>query len=163
MDEKKLLCRESVYGDVFMWDDPAWNYFCLPKVTRLKGNWTSLVSRWVPNDNVPTFSHWIMDALPRLALLSEFPSDTKILVPARLAGYQKETLKLLGLLDRCRHTPENHLLLENYYFSPPTAQIACYNPYAVQFLRQTFLPLADSSVPRAQTIHHCPQGKNAGD
>jgi capsular polysaccharide biosynthesis protein len=104
-----------------------------------------VVSRWTPNTGVPTFSHWILDALPRLALLKEFPSDTKILVPAALADYQKETLKLLGLLDRVRYTPERHLVVENYYFSAPTAMISTYNPYGVNWLRSAFLPKADKS------------------
>ena len=145
LDEKKRICRESVYGDMCLEDDPAWRYAILPKPVFLSGNWTSLVSRWVPNTGVPTFSHWIQDALPRLALLKEFPPDTKILVPSALAGYQKETLKLLGLLDRVRHTPEKHVVVENYFFSSPVAMIANYNPYAVNWLRSAFLPLADQS------------------
>lgn len=143
MDDKKRICREAVYGDLCLEDDPAWRYVWLPKAVTLKGNWTSLISRWGPNDSVPPFTHWILDALPRLAMLAEFPADTGILVPARLAGYQKETLSLLGLLDRCRYTSEQHLLVENYYFASPTAIIDGYNPYGVNFLREKFLPKAD--------------------
>jgi capsular polysaccharide biosynthesis protein len=143
MDDRKQICREAVYGDICVKDDPAWNYFLLPKPLWLEGNWTSLVSRWTPNDVVPPFTHWILDALPRLAMLSEFPSDTRILVPGRLAGYQKETLALLGLTERCRHTPERHIVVENYYFASPTAMIDCYNPFGVNFLRSQFLPKAD--------------------
>lgn len=145
LDDKKRICRESVYGDMCLVDDPAWRYAVLPKPVTLAGNWTSLVSRWVPNTGVPTFSHWLQDALPRLALLKEFPADTKILVPPVLAGYQKEILKLLGLLDRVRYTPEPHVIVENYYFSSPTAMIANYNPYAVNWLRSAFLPHADKT------------------
>ena len=145
LDEKKRLCREAVYGDICLEDDPAWRYWSLPRPVTLAGNWTSVVSRWTPNTGVPTFSHWVLDALPRLALLKEFPADTKILVPSALAGYQKETLKLLGLLDRVRHTPEPHVIVENYYFSAPTAMISTYSPYGVNWLRSAFLPLADKS------------------
>ena len=145
LDEKKRICREAVYGDMCLEDDPAWRYWTLPKPVMLAGNWTSLVSRWTPNTGVPTFSHWILDALPRLALLKEFPPDTKILVPSALAGYQMETLKLLGLFERVRHTPEPHIIVENYYFSAPTAMISTYSPYGVNSLRSAFLPLADKS------------------
>ncbi len=145
LDERKRLCREAVYGDICVEDDPAWRYAILPKPVSLSGNWTSIVSRWCPNEGAPPFSHWIQDALPRLALLKEFPPDTKILVQSALAGYQKETLKLLGLLERVRYTQEKHLIVENYYFSSPTAMIAAYNPYAVDWLRSAFLPLADKS------------------
>ena len=155
LDDKKRLSRESGYGDMCVEDDPAWRYWTLPKPVYLTGHWTSLVSRWCPNGGVPLFTHWILDALPRLALLAEFPPDTKILVPGRLAGYQKESLKLLGLLDRVRYTPERHLVLENYYFAAPTAMIDCYNPFGVNFLRQKFLPLADQSYsgPKKFLIH----------
>ena len=158
LDERKRLCRESVYGDVCLEDDPAWRYLALPKPIFLSGNWTSLVSRWCPNSramNFNTFTHWILDALPRLAMLKEFPPDTRILVPSRLAGYQKETLAMLGLTDRVRLTPERHMMLENYFFTSPTAMIDCYNPFGVKFLREKFLPLADQSYsgPKKFLIH----------
>ena len=145
LDNQKRICREAAYSDFCVEADPAWRYVRLPNPVSLKGNWTSVVSHWVPNHGVPPFSHWIMDALPRLALLKEFPPDTGILAPRVLAAYQKESLKLLGLLDRVRYTPERHLVVENYYFSSPTAMIACYNPYGVNWLRSAFLPLADKS------------------
>ena len=162
LDERKRLCRESVYGDTCVEDDPAWRYFRLPKPVFLEGNWTSVVSRWCPNTGVPTFSHWIMDALPRLALLKEFPADTKIMVPAQLAGYQKESLQMLGLLDRVRYTPERHVIIENYYFSSPTSMISCYSPYSITWLRSTFLPYADKScrTPKRFVLRH--KGKVRG-
>jgi hypothetical protein len=78
LEKEKQLCRESVYHDRAMVDDAAWNYVKLPKETLIPGNWTSIVSRWCPDDRVAPFSHWILDALPRLALLAEFPADTGI-------------------------------------------------------------------------------------
>lgn len=162
MNKDKWLCREAVYGDVALVDDPAWRYAFLPKPVFLPGNWTSIVSRWCQNTGAAPFSHWIMDALPRLALLSEFPPDTKILVPRALAGYQKEMLKMLGLLDRVRCSPEKHIVVENYYFSSPTSMISCYSPYAIKWLRATFLPHADKSYngPRRFVIER--KGKTRG-
>jgi hypothetical protein len=162
LDDQKRICRESVYGDLCLEDDPAWRYWSLPGPITLAGNWTSLVSRWTPNSGVPTFSHWILDALPRLALLKEFPADTKILVPAKLAAYQKETLQLLGLMDRIRYTPETHLIVENYYFSAPTAMISCHNPYGVNWLRSAFLPLADKSYRGPKRFIIQRKGKSRG-
>jgi capsular polysaccharide biosynthesis protein len=144
MNERKQLATESVYYR-FRCHDPAWRTIFLPQAKRLAGSWTSVISQWNPITGVPTFSHWIMDALPRLALLAEFPKDTGILVPKALAKYQKESLQLLGLLDRVRHTPERHLIVEDYFFSSPTTQIACYNPYGIGCLRSAFLPKADPS------------------
>jgi len=155
LDGQKRVALESIYGNIGWKDDPAWNYPVLPKPVELSGNWTSLVSRWCPSGGVPTFTHWILDALPRLAMLPEFPPDTKILVPSKLAAYQKETLQLLGLLDRIRYAPEKHLIAENYFFASPTAMIDCYNPFGVDFLREKFLPLADKnhSGPKKFLIH----------
>jgi hypothetical protein len=162
LDEQKRICREAVYGDLCIKDDPGWNYTMLPRPVELSGNWTSLISRWVPNGGVPTFSHWILDALPRLGFLSEFPSDTRILVPSRLAGYQKETLSLLGLMDRCRYTPETHVVVENYYFSTPTAMISCHNPYGVNVLRSLYLPKADTSYQGPKRFIIARKGKTRG-
>lgn len=162
MNERKQLASESLYGPGFLKDDPSYNTLRLPPALRLEGSWTSLASRWTPNSGVPTFSHWILDALPRLAVLDEFPPDTRILVPAALAGYQKESLKLLGLLDRVRYTPEQHLVVENYYFSSPTTMVSCHNPYGVGFLRRAFLPKADMAYAGAKKIFIQRKGKNRG-
>lgn len=162
LDEHKRVCRESLYGDLSMIDDPGWNYGRLPKETFLHGKWTSVVSRWAPNFRAALFSHWVLDVLPRLGLLSEFPPDTRIIVPAKLAGYQKETLQLLGLMDRVRCTPESHVVVEDYYFSAPTGMISCYNPYAINWLRSAFMPHADKNYkgPRRFIIQR--KGKTRG-
>jgi Glycosyltransferase 61 len=148
VNDKKEMCLESVYGHRGSLNDPAGRYFRLPAPVVLDGNWTSLVSRWVPTNSntIPNHSHWLLDALPRLALLNEFPSDARIIVPGKLAAYQWESLALLGIpKDRIRPSPEIHLQVENYYFSSPTAMIACYNPYAVRFLREKLLEKRDRS------------------
>jgi hypothetical protein len=162
LDEKKRLCRESAYNDPWFKEDPAWNYALLPPARSLRGNWTSVVSRWAPANEVPLYSHWILDALPRLAMMSEFPPDTGILVPFKLAGYQKETLSLMGLLDRIRYTPETHVVVENYYFSSPTAMVSCYNPYGAQFLRSALMPKADKTYKGPKRFLIARRGKSRG-
>jgi hypothetical protein len=139
----KTLCVESAYNEKRWRSDTASRFLRLPPPTKLLGNWTSIVSLWVPNRGVPVYSHWLHDALPRLALLPEFPPDTQIIVPPNLAPYQKESLELLGVWNRCRPTAERHLEVEHYFFSSPVSMIDCYNPYAVNFLRTAFLPKRD--------------------
>jgi hypothetical protein len=147
----KRICLESVYGHPRLRDDPACRFFHLPPAQKLAGNWTSIVSRWVPTEgkymgmSMPNYTHWILDALPRLALLSELPADTKIIVPADLHRNQKESLALLGLWDRCRPTTERHLEIERYFFSSPTTMLQGYNPYGIDFLRRGFLSKHDKS------------------
>lgn len=135
VDEDKRLCLEAVYGRHCLPDDPAWRAFGFPPPVRLAGRWTSLWSRWGNG-----YYHWFTDALPRLAALSDFPSDTSILVPAEMLPYQRASLELLGLMDRVRPTAERHLVLEEYFFSSPTAMTGCSNRHAADFLRRKFLP-----------------------
>jgi capsular polysaccharide biosynthesis protein len=162
LDEQKQVCLEAAYGKRCLRDDPSWRYVGLPEATHLSGNWTSVMSRWCHNGVAPPFSHWLLDALPRLALLKEFPAGTQILVPSVLAGYQKESLKLLGLLDRVRYTPEKHVIVENYFFSSPTAMISCYSPYGVNWLRSAYLPLADKSYKGPKKFIIQRKGKTRG-
>lgn len=139
----KALVSDCSYPGI-LWQEPANNYVYLPGETYLKGNYTSVVSFFVKNNFVPNFSHWLLDALPRLAVMDEFPADTVVLVPSKLAGYQRESLEMLGLGQRYRLTPERHLRVENYYFSSPTGWNVRENKYAVDFLRRTFLPKASA-------------------
>jgi len=149
-NDKKELCLESVYGAARWRDDPASRALFLPKPKHLQGRWTSIVSEWNPLDIPPIYGHWLHDALPRLAVLGELPLDTKILVPSKLKAIHWETLELMGLKGRCRPTSEVHLTIEDYYFSSPVGMISCFNPYGINFMRQSFCSKAppDFSAPR---------------
>ncbi|MBV8533847.1 MAG: glycosyltransferase family 61 protein [Verrucomicrobia bacterium] len=138
MREDKRLAMESIWNEHCCRDDPSYNYLRLGPVTTLDGVWTSVLSRFCDG-----YYHWLMDALPRLALLREFPADTRILVPGNVTAYQRQSLELLNLADRFRPTPETHLRLEDYYFSSLTAMTGVSNPYAVNFLRKAFLPVEE--------------------
>lgn len=138
LDEQKRLCLEAAFMEQGLPHEPGYRYFRLPPATRLAGSWTSLISRWSPG-----FHHWFMDALPRLALLDQFPATTRILVPDPLQPYEVETLKMMGLFGRVRPTAERHLIVEDYFFSSPTAMTGCWNPFAVEFLRRSLLDQGD--------------------
>jgi hypothetical protein len=137
LDGRKRLSQEGAFGPPAE-SDPAWRSVFLPRATRLAGNWTSITGRWAEG-----YYHWFLDALPRLALLPELPPDTRIIVPPRLAPFQQQTLQWLGLENRVRPSGETNLLIERFYFCPPTSMTGCYNPFAFQFLRRSFLPRAD--------------------
>jgi capsular polysaccharide biosynthesis protein len=92
------------------------------------------------------YAHWLLEALPRLALIQEFPTETRILVPPHRVRYQVESLNLIGLLERSRWTKENHIMVEDYYFSAQPTMITCYSPYAVNFLRSSFLALGGGDL-----------------
>jgi hypothetical protein len=137
VDEHKRLLIEAVYGSEFSEDDPSNNYLLLPSPVKLKGSWTSIISHWCKG-----YYHWFNDVLPRLAPLAEFPRGTKILIRGPLHSYQRESLEMLGLLDRVRETAERHLLIEDYYFSSPPGMTGCTNPFVAGWLRDKFLPHA---------------------
>lgn len=137
LDDQKRLSREAAFGPAAE-TDPAYGNIFLPRATRLDGNWTSIRSRWGDG-----FYHWFLDALPRLALLPALPPDTRIIVPSNLAPFQRDSLQWLGLEHRIRPTRENHLVIEQYYFCSFTSMTGCFNPFAVQFLRRSFLAHAD--------------------
>ena len=143
MRDDKCLALEAVWNEHCYRDDPSFTCLALPPVINLTGCWTSILGRYCD-----AYFHWLTDALPRLACLPEFPPETRILVPPNLRRYQRESLDLLGLSDRARPTPEIHLRLETYYFSSPTAMTGVNNPYAVKFLRQSFLAACGFTVAR---------------
>jgi capsular polysaccharide biosynthesis protein len=133
----------------------------LARPTRLAGAWTSVVSKWYANDIPQPYAHWLLDALPRLALLGEFPAETKIILPGWKRKYHVDALQMLGLAERCRWTPEKHLIVEDYYFSSPTTMVVCHNPYAVKFLRTNFLPKAPAAeTPRKFFLRRTSFGRN---
>ena len=134
VNSEKRLMIESVYGEEFATEDPSNNYLVLPGPVKLQGSWTSIISRWSGG-----YYHWFNDALPRLSPLAEFSPETGILIRGPLNPYQRESLKMLGLLDRVRETTEKHLVIEEYYFSSPPGMTGCTNPHAANWLRGKFL------------------------
>ncbi len=159
LNERKEASVEAMYQEFCHKDDPGYRYFKLPPATRLNGNWTSIISRWTV---VKNYCHWFLDALPRLALLDEFPKDSKIIVPPDLLPFQLDSLKFLGLQDRVRPTSERHLIVENYFFSSPTVMTGCYDPYTATFLREKFLPIADKSYASPKRFYVRRVGANRG-
>jgi capsular polysaccharide biosynthesis protein len=72
----------------------------LPPARRLAGTHASLVSQW--NDN---YSHWLLEALPRTALLAEAGfDDVPLVVPWPLSSFQRDSLELVGIAET-RLTP----------------------------------------------------------
>ena len=140
----KQVSVEAVYGRPGVRDDPAYQFFIRGEAVRLAGPWTSMVSRWMQVNKPQAYGHWLIDALPRLAVLKEFPAETQILVPGHKAQYQTDSLEMLGLSNRCRWTDETLIEVEDYYFASPPSMIACYSPYTVEAVRRMLLPMKDT-------------------
>jgi hypothetical protein len=143
INDLKQVSVDAVMGSPYLKSDPAYQFFIRGEPVRLEGPWTSVVSRWMQVSGTQAYGHWLLDCLPRLAVLKEFPAETSIIVPSRRTRYQVESLELLGLSDRCRWTHETYLEVEDYYFSSPPSPIACYSPYTVKVMQEMFWPLKD--------------------
>jgi capsular polysaccharide biosynthesis protein len=140
VDRAKRACIEAVYAPHVAPRDPAFRYYRLPPAEHLHGPWTSIVSQWTSSN----YYHWLTDGLTRLALLDRFPAETRILAPGPLRPFQVDSLRCLGVLDRCQPVENvRHLLLDSYYFAAPTAMTGCDNPFGWDFLRDRLLPHAD--------------------
>jgi hypothetical protein len=161
VNAQKEGCIEAMYGSPYFKNDASYNYITRTKAICLEGNWTSIFCNWCRNEAC-AYWHFLMDGLPRLALLNEFPADTKILVPANLEPWQRELLYLLGLEGRYRQTRERHLRIENYYHSSQTSMTGCYNPYAVDFLRRSLLPKANTAYQGPRKFYIVREGWKRG-
>lgn len=139
------LLAEATFSQRGDATDPAWDHLALRGGSLIHGNATSIVSRWGGNawgnrrHGGAGYWHWLCDSISRLSLLDQFPSDTMIITPP-LAPWMRWFLERLGLEDRIIETEATALCVENFYFSSPSAMTGCWNPYAVDFLRRSFLP-----------------------
>lgn len=162
LDERKRVSVEAAYRRPCVKDDPSYRFFIRGEPLRLEGPWTSLISRWMRVDRSQAYGHWLIDSLPRLALLKEFPAETRIIIPGYKARFQGDSLEMLGLSDRCRWTGETYMEVEDYYFSSPPSMIACYSPYTVKVMQSMFLPLLDGrkSTPKRFFVRRSGKSRN---
>ena len=146
LDGNFNLMIESAYGKFYK-NDSAWNSFGWPRPRKLSGSWTSIVSEWCPlsTRSKCNYYHWLFDALPRLGCLNHFPASTRILVPMALPAFAMDSLEMLRLKKRCFAPDSNHLLIDDYYYSGIVGMTGCHNPYAIRFLRKSFLQHASST------------------
>jgi capsular polysaccharide biosynthesis protein len=87
--------------------------------------------------------------------MDRFPADTKVITPP-LTPWMRWFLDRLHLEDRIIETEATALRVEHFYFSSPSSMSGCWNPFAVDFLRQSFLscgsPPSDSLPKRFYII-----------
>jgi hypothetical protein len=156
-DEEGRIMAESTFSQTGWRPDPAWWHFATRPRRRLEGNVTSVVGYW----GMGGYWHWLMDGISRLALLPEFPGDTRILVPP-LRPWMAWFLRAMGLEGRWIETGEQNLLVENYFFAAPSSMTGCYNPFAIRFLREQFLPKRSSTGDKPRRFYILREGFTRG-
>lgn len=157
LNSEKNIMLESAYGKEFYKDDPSFNYLFLPPAERLTGPWTSFVSRWDRG-----YYHWLMDVLPRLICLADFPSETRCLARGKIEPYQNELIRWLGLETRFTFTEHNHFFVEDFYYSGLVGMSGCVNPWAISFLRERLWGIAKDQNGFGDNVYIYRKGKTRG-
>jgi len=141
------LLAEATFSQIGERTDPSFSHIATGSGEIITGNATSIVSRW-GGDTAGNrryggagYWHWLFDSISRLALLDRFPHDTRIITP-QLDPWMRWYLERLDLGGRIIETDATALTVEHFYFSSPSSMTECWNPYAVDFLRRSFLPHA---------------------
>jgi len=160
-NQNEHLLAEATFSRTGDKTDPAYDHVAAGRGKLISGNATSIVSRWGGDAwgnrryGGAGYWHWLFDSVSRLSLMDRFPSDTKVITPP-LTPWMRWFLERLGLEDRIIETEATALRVEHFYFSSPSSMSGCWNPYAVEFLRQSFLscgsPPSDSLPKRFYII-----------
>jgi hypothetical protein len=144
-DRNGNLLAEATFSQIGDRTDPAFQHFSLGHGRLIRGNATSIVSHWGGDARGNRlyggagYWHWLFDSISRLSPMDRFPADTKVITPP-LTPWMRWFLERLNLGSRILETKATALRVENFYFSSPSSMTGCWNPYAVNFLRQSFLP-----------------------
>jgi capsular polysaccharide biosynthesis protein len=108
-----------------------------PRQRRVSGDFCLLSTPWSAQ-----YYHWLMDALPRLSLLEQFPElqAMRLIVQQRLLGYQRETLEELGVSSQ-RVIPFDGECwqVDRLFFPEILSPTGNPSPTAVRWLRRQFM------------------------
>jgi hypothetical protein len=157
MDGRKRLVKEACYGDRYCMDEPSFNQ-CIPfSSVALQGDWTSMTGRFSSG-----YYHWMTDDLPRLASLRHMPPQTRILTREPLSGYQRESLRLIGLEERVHPVSGRHFTVERFHFSSPVGMTGCTNPFVVSWLREQYAGYLRPGTELPEKLFVLRRGKTRG-
>jgi hypothetical protein len=105
----------------------------LAPASRLSGTYASLITLWCEN-----YFHWMMDALPRIALVER--SGIKVdgyIVPDGLTRFQRESLTRLGIpAERLRPFVNEHVVVDRLVWASAPAAIGHPDETNISFLRE---------------------------
>ena len=108
----------------------------LPQPRALAGRHASIVSQWCS-----AYFHWVLDALPRVAVLERVGLDgLPLIVPDVLSSFQQASLEMLGIGPE-RLTPYKPCVKPDVLVWPAPAGHTGNPPsWAVRWLRERFTP-----------------------
>jgi capsular polysaccharide biosynthesis protein len=122
----------------------------LPRARRLPGTHASLVSQWSDN-----YSHWLLEALPRTALLVEAGfGDPAFVVPWPLSRFQRDSLQLVGIDDdRLVPFARQHLEPEVLVWPAPPDHAGIPSSWTCRWLRERLAPPLGERPPRPRRLY----------
>lgn len=105
------------------------------------------------------YFHWMVDVLPRFELLRRSGIDLATVdwfwINDPQSSFQRETLRILGIpvekvlaSDRHPHIQADQLIVPSF-----PGYLGWLEPWALAFLRQQFLAIADAQAPRYERIY----------
>jgi capsular polysaccharide biosynthesis protein len=139
------LAAESVYDRHHLERNPAYRKPMPRRSRTVEGAHFSLLG---PFSNRGNYFHWFHDALLRLHGVQErLPAGTRYLVPPRVADFQRESLRLLGVPDESLVTYQGELWQPDqlWFASLPPAGAQVFE--AVQWLRDRMWSAAGVGSP----------------
>jgi hypothetical protein len=126
---------------------PIFSELRLPRITRSEATLAVLTMYASNVAGHYYYGHWMLDTLPRLALLEKSGIAWDQLVAPQATRFQRDTLKILGI-DPARIIAERDLHIEAARLVVPTLPGLPGNPprWVCDFLRSRFLPAAPPST-----------------
>jgi hypothetical protein len=110
--------------------------FGLGRASRAAGSYFLLSNAWSGG-----YYHWLLEALPRLSILAEFPQlqSVNILVHEGLKPFQIQSLEALGIKpSRLVPFDSSYWTLDRLYFTESSGPSGNPSPHAVSWLRNAF-------------------------
>lgn len=126
------IVEESSWGAKWLNQERAVTAWRLPRCESLAGAFYTICGY-----SQEGYYHWISEVLPRLMARERLTIDTKVIVPANLKRWQKESLSLVGVtLDETVPLANNYLELEVLYFPSYVGEPGNPHAAAIEWLRE---------------------------
>ena len=139
--DHRLLADVSWAGDQAAsqpWAHPALRKFELPPIQHVGGRVAIINSVQAGN-----YYHWMFDILPRLGLLQQSGLTADRFIVSATTGFQKDTLKLLGVSDDRLFSPDpsTHVRADELVIPSLSGPVFSMSPqqHACEYLRSAFL------------------------
>jgi capsular polysaccharide biosynthesis protein len=122
----------------------------LPRTRSVRGTHASLVSQWCDN-----YSHWLLEALPRTAVLDEAGyGEPSLIVPARLSPFQRDSLRMLRIPDeRLTRFAPPHLAPDALVWAQPPDHTGLPSAWTARWLRERLVEAAGGPSRRDRRLY----------